>query len=194
MCIFKQQDLKAILENAPCGAMFYTEGYGCNYRKFENDQFYGWLDGEWKVALDQDLSKERANKGLRMDNILLLMVNKRSDEEDLPFNVDNEFDGKDDLESYEDKIYRLAIDKWGAASQVSMAQGEMGELSAALTQYFTQNKIEVNDLVDDIADVKIMLGQMQRLLEMRGDIDAGRIDARYQEKLDRLAKIVNFEN
>lgn len=92
----------------------------------------------------------------------------------------------------ENKIFQAALDKWGLPSQVAMTHGEMGELSTALTQYYVQDKVGPEAVVDEIADVKIMMGQMTLLIESEGGCAPGSVDKRYQEKLERLAGMVDM--
>lgn len=92
----------------------------------------------------------------------------------------------------ESKIFQAAIDKWGLPAQVAMAHGEMGELATALTQYFVQEKVGPESVVDEIADVQIMMAQMALLIESEEGCEPGSVKKRYQEKLDRLAGLVGI--
>ena len=82
-------------------------------------------------------------------------------------------------------IYQQAIDTWGIQSQVSMAQGECGELIAALTQFFVQGKTDRAKVIDEVADVEIMCSQLRCLFS---DVE---VDKRKAEKLERLQGILN---
>lgn len=100
------------------------------------------------------------------------------------------------MNQLENKIFNAALEKWGLPSQVAMTHGEMGELATALTQYFVQEKVGPEAVIDEIADVKIMMGQMTLLIESLEGCDAGAVEKRYQEKLERLAGMVsvNFKS
>ncbi|MDK1289818.1 hypothetical protein [Pseudoalteromonas umbrosa] len=83
-------------------------------------------------------------------------------------------------------IYKRAIEHWGAAAQVSMAMGEMGELTAELNRFHTQNrKDRLSNLQDEIADVQIMLNQLKM---MHGQLA---IEEIMEQKLARLESIIN---
>jgi NTP pyrophosphatase (non-canonical NTP hydrolase) len=80
----------------------------------------------------------------------------------------------------EEAIYKRALERFGAASQLAMAQEECAELIAAISHLRRRNSIE--ELLGEIADVEIMLGQLRLML---GD---AAIDARKKAKLERLAQ------
>ncbi len=82
-------------------------------------------------------------------------------------------------------IYQQAIDALGIQSQVSMAQGECGELIAALTQFFVQGKIDRAMVIDEIADVEIMCSQLRCLFSNE------EVDKRKAEKLEKLQGILD---
>lgn len=84
----------------------------------------------------------------------------------------------------EKEIYRKALLVFGINHQVAMAHGEMGELSAALTQYFTQRKIPIESVIEEIADVQIMCGQLQQHIIRACGYDA--VESIKQEKLTKL--------
>ena len=45
-----------------------------------------------------------------------------------------------------------------------MAMGECGELIAAINRFFTQNRGDLNELVEEIADVEIMMAQLREIV------------------------------
>lgn len=92
----------------------------------------------------------------------------------------------------ENKIFQAALNKWGLPAQVAMAHGEMGELATALTQYFVQEKIGPENVVDEIADVMIMMKQMSIAIESEKGCEPGAVSKRYKEKLERLAGLVGI--
>jgi len=60
------------------------------------------------------------------------------------------------------KLYELAIDKWGVQPQVDMCIEEMAELTQILLRTRRQNrKVTFSELAKEIADVEIMLEQMK---------------------------------
>lgn len=58
------------------------------------------------------------------------------------------------------EAYKKAIELWGEAHQMMMAQEECGELISAISQ-FTRGRKTVDDLSEEIADVEIMCEQMR---------------------------------
>jgi len=61
-------------------------------------------------------------------------------------------------------IYSKAIDEFGEDNQLSMAQEECGELVAAIS-HWNRGKIELPELLKEIADVEIMVGQLRLIFE-----------------------------
>ena len=66
----------------------------------------------------------------------------------------------------EDEIYKAALEKWGHGFQIGMAMTEAGEL------------------IDELADMEIMLCQMRYLF------GEGKINDRKEQKLLRLRALV----
>jgi hypothetical protein len=58
-----------------------------------------------------------------------------------------------------DEIYHEAIDTWGADMQIDMFIEEASELIQALIKY-KRGKGDLNNIAEEIADVSIMLEQM----------------------------------
>lgn len=85
----------------------------------------------------------------------------------------------------EQEIYQAALDKWGRGVQMGMAMSEAGELTAALGRMAVQGRSNREEVIGELADMEIMLGQMRLLF---GDED---IDAEKRRKLERLAGIIN---
>lgn len=80
-------------------------------------------------------------------------------------------------------IYRLAVEKWGAMSQVLQAMEELSELSTALSKYIN-GRGEVEDVVDEIADVEIMMQQLRHIFPEET------INNRKKQKKERLERLV----
>ena len=77
-----------------------------------------------------------------------------------------------------------ALDKWGADAQTVMVFEEMAELQKALCKH-ERGADNRDAIAEEIADVRIMLDQMELLH------DCGGLCARYRdEKIDRLRKRV----
>jgi NTP pyrophosphatase (non-canonical NTP hydrolase) len=79
------------------------------------------------------------------------------------------------------EICRRAIDKYGAISQIHMAQGEAGELIAALCRYQIQQRGSSQDVIEEIADVSIMIHQLKQIF------GENRCEQTEIKKLKRLA-------
>lgn len=62
----------------------------------------------------------------------------------------------------EKKIYRAALDKWGAEAQTLMVMEEMAELQEELCKH-ARGKDNRCQIAEEIADVQIMLEQMMLL-------------------------------
>lgn len=60
-------------------------------------------------------------------------------------------------------IYRATLAKWGEAAQYEQMVEECAELIAAL-KHFQRGKIERNALIDELADVRLMVGQLSWML------------------------------
>lgn len=84
------------------------------------------------------------------------------------------------------KIYQKAIEKWGAGAQMGMAQEEAAELIQAISKIF-RNGDEGSNIEEEVADMEIMLEQLRIML------DEEKIEKEKQRKLDRLEKIITFE-
>ncbi|KJZ10316.1 hypothetical protein TW85_20245 [Marinomonas sp. S3726] len=84
----------------------------------------------------------------------------------------------------ERKIYEQALKNWGATTQAVMAMGEMGELIAELNRCFIQGRDNTNEILGEIADVEIMIGQLRCIFGDEG------IDTAKKNKLDRLERIL----
>lgn len=64
--------------------------------------------------------------------------------------------------SHAAKIYRRALDTFGAEAQIFMVMEEMSELQKELCKNF-RGKENVDSIAEEIADVEIMLEQMKIL-------------------------------
>ena len=71
--------------------------------------------------------------------------------------------------SYEERkaVYETAIETWGMESQVWMALEEMSELTKEICKA-RRGKNDPDALADEIADVTIMLEQLQLMFDLNG--------------------------
>jgi NTP pyrophosphatase (non-canonical NTP hydrolase) len=61
------------------------------------------------------------------------------------------------------EIYRAALAKWGEEAQFDQAVEECAELIAALKHY-KRDKVGCQQIVDELADVALMVGQLSFML------------------------------
>ena len=78
-------------------------------------------------------------------------------------------------------IFRTALAKWGHTTQIDMAVEEAAELIQAL-QHHRRCRCTNEDVAGEIADMTIMCGQMRLIF------GADLVDAKVQEKLERLGR------
>ena len=83
-------------------------------------------------------------------------------------------------------VYQATLDKWGEDAQYDQAVEECAELIAAL-KHFQRGKIDKQALIDELADVTLMLGQ---LTWMFGQAE---IDAAIKGKLEKLNSLLEAE-
>lgn len=80
----------------------------------------------------------------------------------------------------ERKIYRQALEKYGAESQMFMMFEEMAELQKEICKY-KRGKINFHRIAEEIADVEIMIEQMKLLFGIKEVVERHK-----QLKLERL--------
>ena len=88
-------------------------------------------------------------------------------------------------------LYQKALSKWGVSSQLLMLFEEMGELMQAISKFDrffdTQwRDVHRENLIDEIADVKIMLEQLQ----VMSKISDQEVNLIRETKLNRLKDIL----
>lgn len=85
------------------------------------------------------------------------------------------------------RLYQQAIRKWGETAQVMMLFEKMADLQQAICHSGRNNKVAFRcDLINEIADVEIMVEQITVLL----GIKAEEIYEKKKEKLIRLQERV----
>ena len=60
-------------------------------------------------------------------------------------------------------IYRAALAKWGEEAQFDQAVEECAELIVAL-KHFKRDKVDLQEIVDELADVALMVGELSFML------------------------------
>ena len=95
-----------------------------------------------------------------------------------------------------DKLYRMAIEKWGIELQSLILMEEMGELFQSWSKYVRYGE-RVNDVIEELSDVEIMLEQIQTIIAMNHDIDTSEIVKKVffmkERKLERLEEMLKIE-
>ena len=86
-------------------------------------------------------------------------------------------------ESYPETLTR-ALDKWGADAQILMFIEESAEATEAIL-YNRRGKVHVDNVIEELADLQIMLHQMRALY----DYD-GKFLGIYNQKLQRLRDLI----
>lgn len=85
----------------------------------------------------------------------------------------------DPFDDLDRATFEAAVRAWGLSAQVDMAVEECGELIVALSQY-QRGRVEREDVVDEVADVRIMFEQLRAFTNPEA------VDERVAEKMDRL--------
>ncbi len=81
-----------------------------------------------------------------------------------------------------EKIYQATIDKWGEEAQYDQAVEECAELIAALMHY-RRGKIDQQAVIDELADVSLMVGQLSWMF---GADEVEKAVIQKRKKLDML--------
>ena len=81
------------------------------------------------------------------------------------------------------QLYQKTIDKWGKEAQFDQMTEECAELIASL-QHFRRGKIDQQAVIDEIADVTLMLGQLTWMFGPE------QIEAAVQKKLKKLDELL----
>ena len=106
------------------------------------------------------------------------------------------------LDVWEDRVtlYSRAFREFGNTSQMRMCQEECGELIAAINQ-FLRGRIGLKDLAEEVADVRIMVEQMEICVKKLrvSDVSVSEIVENKVERLRRMLReeysdATNFDN
>ena len=89
-------------------------------------------------------------------------------------------------------IMQTALDSWGLNAQLAVTVEECAELIVALQKYINRssNAKAVDNVLDEIADVEIMLAQMRLAL----GIDDTMLSKRIGEKLVKVKGYLEISN
>ena len=81
----------------------------------------------------------------------------------------------------DEEVYEKAIEKWGKPAQILVFIEEMAELTKALCKHLN-NRGDINNIYEEIADVSIMLNQMYEIF------DCEEILKYFNFKMERIKK------
>jgi len=82
-------------------------------------------------------------------------------------------------------IYRATLAKWGEEAQYDQAIEECAELIAAL-KHFKRGRIGTDEIVAELADVSLMIGQLSWMLGNE------RVEQAIREKLQKLEGLLGI--
>ncbi len=83
-----------------------------------------------------------------------------------------------------EKIYQATLNKWGSEAQYDQMIEECAELIAALKHY-KRGRIGENEVIEELADVNLMLGQLSWMLGTE------KVDQAITAKLNKLDRLLN---
>ena len=87
------------------------------------------------------------------------------------------------------KILNSSIDKWGEDLQLIIAMEECGELTRAISKVLRGKEGAIANVIEEVADVQIMIEQITFVLERRGLSNAREcIEEQRQQKLRRTVE------
>lgn len=86
------------------------------------------------------------------------------------------------------KIYKEALDKYGAQMQETICIEELSELQKALCKNI-RGKGSMEDISEEIADVQIMLAQMILLFNLESGVEKWR-NTKLERLRDRLSEVM----
>lgn len=85
---------------------------------------------------------------------------------------------------YMKSIYTKTVEKFGVPNQIMIAVEELAELQKELIKYLRYGNNH-DKIAEEIADVKIMIEQMERTLTLKDTVNHHK-----KRKLERLTKMV----
>ncbi len=88
----------------------------------------------------------------------------------------------------DDLLFLRAAQKWGSGSQIDMAIEEMAELIVDIQHSkrdMKMGKVPISKLVEEIADVTIMMRQLALLTDPDG------VESAINRKMERLSRMVD---
>lgn len=71
------------------------------------------------------------------------------------------------MTSWQDRVYDDAVAAWGKEPQLLVLLEEFAELQKEILKNINRGKDNLNEIIDETADVLIMTEQLQRLYDIR---------------------------
>lgn len=87
------------------------------------------------------------------------------------------------------EIYELAVKEWGEDAQIRQLFEEMAELQKAVCKWYRQKRIAKCEIIEEIADVEIMLEQLKVML----NIDDYLVMKKRGEKISYLKRLLGVK-
>lgn len=85
------------------------------------------------------------------------------------------------MKSWQDTVYDNAIATWGKTPQLLVLLEEFSELQKEILKNINRDKDNLTEIIDETADVLIMMEQLQRLYNIKEPVQQ-----RIVEKLKRV--------
>ena len=82
-----------------------------------------------------------------------------------------------------ERLYQATLNKWGEDAQYDQAVEECAELITAL-KHFRRGKVDQQAVIDEIADVTLMLGQLTWMFGTE------RVEESMKKKLKKLSRLL----
>ena len=94
------------------------------------------------------------------------------------------------FDSYQVDLMWTALERWGEAAQAYQTIEECAELIVALNKHITRSSTSetLKNIVDEIADLEIMLAQMRLTFDISDELVAQRIKRKFY-KLEKYLKV-----
>jgi hypothetical protein len=86
----------------------------------------------------------------------------------------------------EKNVYERAVKLWGKNPQLLQCVEEMSELTKEIMKYVNRKQNNVTEIIEEVADVEIMLSQLKYCLSIEKEVEAyktGKV-VKISEKLD----------
>ena len=81
-------------------------------------------------------------------------------------------------------LYKEAVDKFGKKHQLLVTVEEMAEATAKISQYVNRGRDVEDEMIDELADVCIMMEQMKVIYGMRLTTAIGNKLSKLKEHID----------